>query len=943
MKYIFKASALSLATALVLGMSGCGGSSSSSDDGDPISTDTTTSVSGKAIDGYLVYATVCLDINNDGYCQIGVEPVASTDVNGSFSLTVTDAQKSEPGYATAPLLVYGGYDADTNADFTGKLKAPFNNGEAEINVTPISTMVEAMVAQGEDVDAAEAAVTNMLGLPEGTDLGADPVESAGTNPELLRAALQLQKSLEILADALTAAGATENSDDLVEDLYDGLAQHLATATDLNLTAALGAVVDGHDDLDDDALNSATAITGQIELLVDEDGVADTAIIGTQVGALQEEIVVNVIEGNSTVEDVDFDAITAKSFELLHAEEILRIVDFEGSDAEFDALAEKVKDTLVAAGMPSDAFLPVADEIAALKASADADVQDIGSRFEAKMTGFESEAEDLDTFANAETIPFSVPMSFYNFGDSGENGFEYTAHTIEQNGVFTEVRMDFNETSGSFETGDANGGYLVLGDDGSWSNDSVTSYTLSSDNTELTVGSTKVKFIQRIDLANPAPEDEDVLDEINDRVPGDDVVFRTGAEAYVLAFQADERYELEMEAVIDWNASNANSTFSDLQSFLNAKTGSSLVAYNNEYGMSFDIPSGGVTVELGVTGTLSKYTKGDENTAPTFVSANAGTWEVKNIPGTTDLAIFITPNDPEYWNWETQQFYVVYDGAVHEGSYVAASNEFKISDSLEFNQVAFEDIVNAVIPDIPSVNLADVLAGQTLYTTIYDEMGTLESWTFAQDMSSATWTELVGGSESGTGSLSIDGMTMTYTEVLNGSTETATIVITEVYAEYALITINGGAEQRIYFNRAAAEDYFGISSTVIPVNAIALAELIGNDFYDSFLEDNNVTKYIYYGKNTFINETTAQRHEMTFDLENGNLIGEWTLSFPYEITTEGKIKVDIGSGFKYFTRNSVSDTEWGMTIEDDDGQDGTIDTTEARSWYTFKPTDYPSSL
>ncbi len=940
MKYIFKASALSLATALVLGMTGCGGSSSSSDDGDTTNTDTTTSVSGKAIDGYLVYATVCLDISNDGYCQIGVEPVASTDVNGSFSLTVTDAQKAEPGYATAPLLVYGGYDADTNADFTGKLKAPFNNGAAEINVTPISTMVEAMVAQGEDVDAAEAAVTTMLGLPEGTDLGADPIANADTNATLLVAALQLQKSLEILADALAAAGATENPDDLVEGLYDGLAQHLVSATDLNLTEALGAVVDGHDDLDNDALDSATAITGQIELLVDEDGVADTAIIGTQIGAMQEEIVVNVIEGNSTIEDVDFDTVTAKSFELLHAEEILRIVDFEGSDAEFDALALKVKDTLVAAGMPSDAFLPVADEITALKASTDADVQDIGNRFEARMTGFETEAEDIDTFANADTIPFTVPMSFYNFGDSGENSFGYTVHTLEQNGVFTQSEMVFNERLGSFEI-NSNAGYLVLDSSGSWVG-AANTYTLSSDNTELTVGNAKVKFIQRIDLANPAAEDEDIVDEINDRVPGDDVNFRMGAEAYVLAFQEEERYELELEAVIDWSALILNSTYSDLQSFLNSKTGTNLIAYNDEYGMSFDIPSGGVTVELGATGTLSKYTQGDENTTPSFVSANAGTWEVKNIPGTSDLAIFITPTDPEYWNWEAQQFYVVYNSAVHEGHYIEASPEFVISDSLEFNQVAFEDIVNAVIPDVPSINLSDVLAGQTLYTTIFDQMGTLESWTFAQDMSSATWTELVGGSDSGTGTLSVNGMTMTFTELIDGTVETAVIVVTEVNADYALITVNGGDEQRIYFNRSAAEDYFGVVTTPVTTEAFTSADLVGNDFYDSFTEEYNGIVYTYYGKNTFIDDATAQRHEMKLDA-NGVVLDEWTANFSYEITVDGVIKVILGSDFKYFTPNSHDATSWNITIEDDTGGDGTIEDSVTTTWYTSKPTGYPSSL
>ncbi len=392
MNCIFKTSIVSLATAIVLGMGGCS-------DSDPVVTDPAVtevnSIGGKAIDGYLVYATVCLDLSNDGYCQIGDEPATSTDENGTFSLTLTAEQKAHSDYATAPLLVYGGYDKDTNTDFTGKLKATFNE-EAEVNITPLTTMVEAMVASGEDEASAEAAVVAMLDLPAGTDLGADPIVTAKTDPALLRAALQLQKSLEILAEALESAGATQSQDDLLEGLYDSLATQLVANTDLDLDEALDAVVGADDKLTADALESATALTDQIKLIVGTSGTTDTAVVGTKIGAVQEEIIVNVINGTDSVTDLEFNAILTKDFSLLHAEEILRMVEFAGTPEEFDALALKVQSTFQVGGMSETEFLPIETEIALLKASADADVVAVGVAFEAKILGFESDATNLET-------------------------------------------------------------------------------------------------------------------------------------------------------------------------------------------------------------------------------------------------------------------------------------------------------------------------------------------------------------------------------------------------------------------------------------------------------------------------------------------------------------------------------------------------------------------
>ena len=722
MNYILKASALSLVTAITLGMSGCSDDSTTASDED-------LAVSGKAVDGYLVYATVCLDLDNDGYCQLGVEPATSTDINGSFSLSVTAEQRANPGYATAPLLVYGGYDADTNADFVGKLKATFDEA-AEINVTPISTMVEAMVAAGEDVASAEVAVGTMLGLPEGTDLGADPVAAAQTDPQLLRAALQLQKSLEILAQAL-AANSTTSEDDLVDGLYASLATQLRTATDLNLTEALGGVVGAHDDLDAADLEGATAISGQIELIIGEDGTTDTAVIGTQIGAMQDEIVVTVIDGDGSVGDINFDDISGKEFSLLHAEEILRIVDFEGTDAEFNALALKVQTALKDAGMGETEFLPIQTEITALKGHSDAEVRDIGARFEARVSGFETEAEDLDTFANAEDIQFEVPMTIYNFDEGMEGEPAYSSHAILSGGVFEEKRFALNPATGDFE--EVANEDVVLDASGNWVSDSITSYTLANNDTELIVGATTVKLIQEIDLVNPSVTQAGIIQEIAGET-GITVSFASGSKAYVLTFKDDENYRLDGMPVRDWTSSDESATFSTLQNFFDAySVNSNTFTGNEDSGLSFNAV-GGETIALGTTGTLSEYTYGNENTPSTLISDNAGTWEVKNVPGTTDLAIFITPSDPDFLEWADEEFFMVYSGTVHRGTHNFASNEFDISDTLEFNQAAFDSIMNVmenpmgdpgdstitVDPTFIPITSTMLAAGQTFYDSYVED-------------------------------------------------------------------------------------------------------------------------------------------------------------------------------------------------------------------------------
>jgi len=217
---VLKSIIVSVALSAVL--AGCGSSSSSSSSTE----DKSTQISGYAVDGYLKFATVCLDINKDGYCQ-DIEPMTSTKEDGSFTLDIKPEVQKQDGFDEAMLLVYGGVDVDTGDDFKGKLLAPADS--KEISVTPLTTIVAKIVQEDlkksdkptkvqikEKIEDAKAKVAEALDI-EIEDLTKDPVAQIKTNPKLIKEALKIQKSIEAYND--------ENSDD-IEVLYSKLAKYI---------------------------------------------------------------------------------------------------------------------------------------------------------------------------------------------------------------------------------------------------------------------------------------------------------------------------------------------------------------------------------------------------------------------------------------------------------------------------------------------------------------------------------------------------------------------------------------------------------------------------------------------------------------------------------------------------------------------------------------------
>jgi Ca2+-binding RTX toxin-like protein len=223
---------------------------------------TTVSLSGRAIDGYISGATVFLDADNDGALDSG-EIWTTTDSQGNYTLSSTDT--------SAPIVLFGGTDISTNQALVGTLKAPAGSTV----VTPLTTMMQSMMAGGLSEASAQSQIATMLGISSLPDLNSfDPVatSSSGSSSEVtqaaqvMKAAIQVQNmvttmsALMVGAGGVTAAAATAaifqalasqatsasgsvdfSQSSNVSSLIDSVASNLSLTGDADLAAAKATV------------------------------------------------------------------------------------------------------------------------------------------------------------------------------------------------------------------------------------------------------------------------------------------------------------------------------------------------------------------------------------------------------------------------------------------------------------------------------------------------------------------------------------------------------------------------------------------------------------------------------------------------------------------------------------------------------------------------------
>ena len=129
---ISKIVSILLASSIVFFNIGCGTTT------DENSEETTSStITGKVIDGPIYNAKVCVDYNFNEQCDDN-ESSSITDINGSYSLNNVDITTK------APIIVVpqnNTIDTTSKEQFTKKLAAPLQNGT--VNINPITTLVGA--------------------------------------------------------------------------------------------------------------------------------------------------------------------------------------------------------------------------------------------------------------------------------------------------------------------------------------------------------------------------------------------------------------------------------------------------------------------------------------------------------------------------------------------------------------------------------------------------------------------------------------------------------------------------------------------------------------------------------------------------------------------------------------------------------------------------------
>ena len=188
-------------------MSACGGGGGSPPDS---GTPPVTSSSGVAVDGYLQFATVVCDSNDDGVVDAG-ERGAGTSGSGRFAFSPA---------CDAPLIVFGGTNADTGLPFGGRLRAPAG---ASV-VSPLTTLLAEGLAAPE--------LLASLALPADTLLAStDPAALGGgvlVEPALYRATLAVQQVLQSTT-MLLARLAGQDGADAVQTVYARVARSTAAA------------------------------------------------------------------------------------------------------------------------------------------------------------------------------------------------------------------------------------------------------------------------------------------------------------------------------------------------------------------------------------------------------------------------------------------------------------------------------------------------------------------------------------------------------------------------------------------------------------------------------------------------------------------------------------------------------------------------------------------
>jgi len=258
---------------------------------------------GVAIDGYIAGATVFADADEDGVLDVG-EASATTDATGNFALV----------NPVGPLVLSGGTDISTGQAFIGTLSAPAGSSV----VTPITTLINAVLASGgaTDAAAAQALVVTALGLPTGTDLtNFDPIAAANDGDTsndamaftVFQTGVQLQSTITLAAGLIdgssgggTTAAATSFVSAMTAQIVAGTPVNLSDTTQV---ATLITTADTGGNLDTTTITAAADLISGVNTLI---GTQTEMTTVTQTQSVSLSVILTAVS-DGTVDTTETDA------------------------------------------------------------------------------------------------------------------------------------------------------------------------------------------------------------------------------------------------------------------------------------------------------------------------------------------------------------------------------------------------------------------------------------------------------------------------------------------------------------------------------------------------------------------------------------------------------------------------------------------------------------
>lgn len=208
-------------------------------------------LSGTVIDGYIEGATVCLDVNSNGVCEVG-EPTATTDSSGRYQLSPGSISTAGLNViAEIPTTAKDSDDGGLTLQAAGKSAYTMAAPAAQPSVvTPITTLIVGKV-QTDNVssETAKSRVLEELGLPSDTNPFADHVAAGNTivHGAARQLAAQLQQAQKDLPVGTTPQERLTKLQEAIKTMQDAagsIASESNSAPPLNMPSALSAVATG---------------------------------------------------------------------------------------------------------------------------------------------------------------------------------------------------------------------------------------------------------------------------------------------------------------------------------------------------------------------------------------------------------------------------------------------------------------------------------------------------------------------------------------------------------------------------------------------------------------------------------------------------------------------------------------------------------------------------